>query len=133
MKLQDALLCIAATAADAPVFPVNLALGSTPEPLSVFLSAHLQKRLVGRRVRVGTGRFGDMCGNLERSLLGPAAATVLIIEWSDLDARLGLRDSGRWGRDVVPDILTTSETRLQGLVRQLESAPSGSVLVVVPP
>jgi len=40
-------------------YPVSLASGNTPEPLSQFLAAYLQQRLPDRRVQIRTGLFGD--------------------------------------------------------------------------
>jgi len=46
-----------------------------------------------------TGLYGDLSGTLERA---GSDAVAVIIEWPDLDARLGYRSLGKWGPDIVP-------------------------------
>ena len=48
------------------------------------------------------GLYGDLLGNLER--VANVAAAIVVIEWSDLDPRLGLRRLGGWEASQMPDI-----------------------------
>ena len=71
-----------------------------------------------RRVDVRTGPFGDLAGTLER-LSGEAHAVAIVIEWSDLDPRLGYRSLGGWGRAEQSDIFPTVRAALDRLRRAI--------------
>jgi FkbH-like protein len=133
MKLAEALRVLSAADQEAPVSPVTLVSGSTAEPLSVFLAAQLQVRTSGRRVLVKTGSFGDLAGNLERFLSAGQEPGVVLLEWADLDPRLGMRQAGNWGRGITADVLRTAEARLHHLARALETHAAGPILAIVPP
>jgi FkbH-like protein len=133
LKLRDALTILNNTTKDAPEYPVYLAVGSTPEPLSTFVAAYLQQRLPERRIVVRCGMFGDLTGNLKRALAGGEGPVVLVVEWADLDPRLGIRQAGTWGREVVDDILETVRGALELLAREFERQPSGDTVAVIPP
>ncbi len=76
---------------------VFLACGCTPLHLETFLAAHLRKLVAGGPVAIHTAVFGDLCGSLERLAISPLDAVVAVVEWSDLDPRLGVRQLGGWG------------------------------------
>jgi FkbH-like protein len=114
-------------------FPVSLLCGFTPEPLSTFLGAYLQDVLPGRRVEVRAGLYGDLSGNVQRYLAEPGGAAVLVIEWADLDARLGWRAQGGWGRSLADDIMMTVEGQLKGLLGMIREMPPPGILAVSMP
>ena len=66
MKLGEALRILGEVETNARAYPLTLVSGTTPEPLSKFLAAHLQSGLPGRKVVIKTGLFGDLAGKLER-------------------------------------------------------------------
>jgi FkbH-like protein len=133
MKLIEALALLKKTNAADRLFPVDLICGFTSQPLTTFLSAHLQSRLPGRRVAVRGGRFDDLTGNLERYLRDPSGAASLVLEWADLDSRLGWRQHGGWGRAQVKDVCSGVEQRLGILHRLLaDSAQAGAMVVALP-
>ena len=105
---------------------VVLACGFTPLHLQTFLMAHLRKRLP-RRVEVRTGLFGDLAGSLERLPASEADVLAVVIEWQDLDPRLGIRSLGGWRTTDLPDIVKSAiqaAARLeQALRRASESMP----------
>lgn len=136
MKLSEALRVINAADPAASEFPVALVTGNTPQPFSHFLAAHLQQRLGGRPVKVDVGLFGDFTGNLAKVLKSSRRPAVVLMEWADLDPRLGLRQTGGWGRKVVGDILQTIDTRLEQFASLFEkpgNAPAAGSTIVVPP
>jgi FkbH-like protein len=133
MTLAEALRIIQGAPKQAPGYPVSLITGNTPEPLSHFLAAHLQERVPDRLVQVNSGRFGDLAGNLSRYLQQGEAPGALLLEWADLDSRLGVRDGGRWGRAAAADILDSIRLRLAHLASLLDEHPAGNALVVVGP
>lgn len=133
MKLADALRIIENAPKDARPYRVSLLNGATPEPFSSFLAAHLLQRMPGCSVNVKTGRFGDVAGNLARYLEREEEPGVLVLEWADLDARLGMRETGRWGREVVADILESVRLRLSHLTSLLEKHSAGNLLMIAGP
>jgi FkbH-like protein len=125
MKLVEALKLIERPAPErAPLFRVALACGFEPLHLASFLKAHLLRRLPGRDVRVERGLFGDVAGYLER-IDAECDAVLAVIEWPDLDARLGVRQLGVWSPAAEVEIAQNSartlrriETRLATLARR---------------
>ena len=95
-----------------------LACGFEPLHLSVLLRAYLLTALPNDDVEIAHGVYGDLRGNIEAAYQSPALAAFVVIEWSDLDSRLGLRASGGWGTKAKTDILVSLESRMN----QLESA-----------
>ncbi len=93
---------------------IFLACGFTPLHLQTFLTARLREALPQRRIEIKTGLYGDLAGNLER--LNPAEfdAVAVVIEWEDLDPRLGIRRLGRWGASTLPDVMQSVK---QGIAR----------------
>jgi FkbH-like protein len=100
-------------------FHLFLACGFTPQHIKIFLQSHLFARLKNRRVVIENGRYGDLAGSL--AALGEDArfdAVIVLLEWSDLDARLGYRTTHGWRPDCVLDFPATSDARL-GQLRSL--------------
>jgi FkbH-like protein len=125
MKLIDALAMLetGSMGVDAPL-PVLLACGFEPLHLATFLTAHLQERFPQRPVRLTTGLYGDLAGTLERGAAG-VEAVAAVIEWSDLDPRLGVRGLGAWSPRVLPDVVEAAEraaARIQAALERLAGA-----------
>src|ERR1700733_6194603 len=106
MKLIEALeLLKQPLPSEAPPLGVFLACGFTPLHLQTFLAAQLRRELPGRNVRIDTGLFGDLIGNIQRlDPSGVHALVVVVVEWADLDPRLGIRSLGGWRPSVLQDI-----------------------------
>ncbi|MGH9584124.1 MAG: hypothetical protein ACRD4O_14445 [Bryobacteraceae bacterium] len=66
MKLAEALAIVKNAPAEATDFSVLLACGFTPLHLLNYLAAYLQTAMPGRKVRVRTGLYDDVCGTLEQ-------------------------------------------------------------------
>lgn len=107
-----------------------LACGFTPLHLQTFLAAHLRKRLPRERVEVKTGLFGDLAGSIER--LQPSECDILavVIEWQDLDPRLGIRSLGGWRAKDLPDIVKSANLAATRMEQSLRRA-SASVPICV--
>src|SRR4029077_19768142 len=103
MKLAEALKVIQSASPDAPRLEVALLCSFTPLHLETFLRAHLCKLFPGRSPNARTGLYGDLIGNLQR--IAGVSAAVVVIEWPDLDPRLGLRRLGGWEPSQFQDIL----------------------------
>src|SRR5271168_4243297 len=121
MNLIDALERlkepIAQTARPLRVF---LACGFTPLHLETFLAAHLRNFFPACRVELNSGLFGDLAGNLERLRPEDHDALAVIIEWPDLDSRLGLRTLGGWHVKDLPDIVNSVSHSLERLTHALQ-------------
>jgi len=130
MRLIEAVrICKQPPPHGATPFRVGLACGFTPLHLRTFLEAELKVRLPGRHVAVSTGIYGDLLGNLARQETSEAA--VAVIEWPDLDPRLGLRVLGGWKRADIEDICREAPRRLVVIERELERLASYGVSVGV--
>lgn len=113
--------------------PVLLACGFTPLHLQNYLAAFLQKSHPERKVKIEVGLFGDLPGTVEKFVSEGTGVCALAIEWSDLDPRLGYRQTGGWGQRVVPGILENVQARLaqlEGLIGRLAS--SAKLVVSLP-
>jgi len=123
MKLIDALEILKQPVPnEAPKMQVYLACGFTPLHLQTFLAAQLRIRLPQRQVGINTGLFGDLTGNIERVEPSGVNALVVVIEWADLDPRLGIRRLGGWRPSNLPDIVQSAEqaaARLQQVLLKI--------------
>jgi FkbH-like protein len=117
MKLIDALEVLRRPVAHtAPESKVFLACGFTPLHLQSFLAAELRTLLPHHRVCVDTGLFGDLVGNIERLEPLGLDSVAIVIEWADLDPRLGVRTLGGWhptDQASVLDSVAQMAARLQ--------------------
>ncbi|HVW10254.1 MAG TPA: HAD-IIIC family phosphatase [Bryobacteraceae bacterium] len=103
MQLGEALRIIGRTGSEG-TRSVYLLCGFTPLHFETFLKAHLALRFPKSAIRIRTGLYGDLEGNLQRAGKEAADGAVVAIEWSDLDARLGFRASAGWSQQTLDDI-----------------------------
>jgi FkbH-like protein len=104
---------------DAPLRRVFLACGFTPLHLQTFLAARLRILIPGHQVEIKTGIFGDLSGNLGRLQSADFDAVAVVVEWQDLDARLGIRGLGGWKSSDLPDIIESVNQRCAQLERTI--------------
>jgi FkbH-like protein len=102
-------------------FRVALVCGFTPLHLATILNAHLRLLLGGRRVEISGGLYGDFWGNLRRLEGMEAESSVILLEWGDLDPRLGVRGLGSWGPSAFEDISKTVRDRASEFSKSIES------------
>jgi FkbH-like protein len=122
MDLIDALELVKQPCAeDAPTLVVSLACSFTPLHLRTFLNARLRQSYPNHRIEIRTGLFGDLQGNLERLLDSESDAVVVVIEWQDIDLRLGIRNLGGWRSADLADILQSAERRVVSLAQTLRN------------
>ncbi|HZQ51068.1 MAG TPA: HAD-IIIC family phosphatase [Bryobacteraceae bacterium] len=124
MKLSEALSIVGSVPADTPEFPVLLACGFTPLHLQNYLAAHLQQNLNNRRVQIVSGLYGDLAGTLENVAEAAPQACAVVLEWADLDSRLGYRKLGGWGQCVTGSILESAQAMLQRIEAAIRPLPS---------
>jgi FkbH-like protein len=99
-----------------------LACGFEPLHLLTYWKAELSLRLPGQPIAVSTGLYGGLETTLAAAARSEAEAVAVVIEFSDLDPRLGLRSSGGWGPSAEADILASCQEkcgRLQQAIRLL--------------
>jgi FkbH-like protein len=132
MKLSEALQINGGPASAEPAERVYLACGFTPLHLQTFLTAHVRQRLDRRAVQLEVGLFGDLPGNVERAARRDPGPAAVILEWSDIDPRLGLRASGGWGTSQIADILANASAQLKRLETAIAAAGKGTVAVAGP-
>jgi FkbH-like protein len=115
---------------ESPVLEVHLACGFTPLHFLTFLAARLQTAFPAHRVKISAGAFGDLPGNLER-LAGLRASTVVaVVEWQDLDSRLGIRTLGGWSPSRLTEIAQVARDQAVRIGVALEALTQHNTVVV---
>jgi FkbH-like protein len=92
-------------------FRARLVCGFTPLHLETFFAAHLRSIFADRRTEILSGLYGDFWGNLDRLEAAAADVGIVVMEWSDLDPRLGLRSLGSWNPSILSEILANVKAR----------------------
>jgi FkbH-like protein len=128
MKLAEALKIVQSVPPQAPPLPVALLCGFTPLHLEIFLRAELCQLFPARSPQIQTGLYDDLIGNMER--VADVCAAVVVIEWPDLDPRLGLRRAGGWEPSQSQDILREVNRNCELLEKRIASAAKSFPLVV---
>ncbi len=114
-------------------FDAFLACGFTPLHLQLFLGARLQTQLPLRRVETATGIYGSLAATLEALADTPVDAVSCILEWPDLDPRLGFREGGPWSVSAVHEIVTQSRLTLDRLRHAISRIPAGVRVAISTP
>jgi len=110
---------------------VHLLCGFMPLHLETFIKAYLTLRFPGTSSSLAGGLYGDLEGNIQGAREGDGA--IAVIEWSDLDQRLGFRASAGWQRETLDDIVTQVEEKCRRLEAHLiELAQKMPVAVASP-
>jgi FkbH-like protein len=132
LKLIDALALVAGNSSlsDRPQFDVGLVCGFTPLHLQTFFTAHLRQRMPDRRISVRTGLFGDVPGTLRTFVETPADAVAVVLEWSDIDKRLGIRELGGWSPRCLSDIVEHAAMWLEHLLQLVRQVAATTRTVV---
>jgi FkbH-like protein len=119
MKLVHATELINRSAPQGPTKLFALVCGFTPLHLRTFFQAHLLLRFPNGRVEVPVGLYGDLIGNIERMAQQSIDAAAVVVEWGDLDPRLGIRQLGGWEPALFSDILATVRLSIERLETNL--------------
>jgi FkbH-like protein len=121
MKLIDALRIVGEEEnRELPIVRLALACGFTPMHFQTFLGAHLHRACERQRTEIKSGLYGDFWGSLEKLNGGNADSAIVMTEWSDLDARLGLRGLGSWSPAALPDISSNVHARAKQFLDAIE-------------
>jgi FkbH-like protein len=134
MKLIEALdILRQVPAADAPPLGVYLACGFMPDRFQTFLTAHLRRLFPGHRVNLEVGLYGDCLGNLERMRSRRWDVGAVVLEWPDLDPRLGIRSLGGWEVGSLSDILKTVGARAARMQEVIAAVADDTPLAICLP
>jgi FkbH-like protein len=122
LNLRDALSVVTAQARTEHVgdYTIGLACSFTPLHLETFVRAYVVQRRPASAVRIEGGIYGDLAGSLKRIGEMRPASCVALVEWPDLDPRLGSRETVQAPVADVDDICTTARLRLDRLATRLE-------------
>ncbi len=111
----------------------HLLCGFEPLHLATFLKAHLRLRFPGDAVSLETGLYGDLAGNIQRAAQKNAEGAIVVIEWSDLDQRLGFRNSSGWSAQTLDDVAGQAQEKCLRLESNLAALARVMPLVVIAP
>lgn len=123
MNVTEALSILRSRKAGGEPFHVLLACGFTPLHLKTLIQAHLQQALPDRRVEIHTGLFGNLAETIDSAGNPHWHGVAVVIEWPDLDPRLGYREAQAWGHKVSASIVDTCRAALERLARSVEALP----------
>jgi FkbH-like protein len=136
MKLMEAFETLnTKIAEEAEPLRIALICSFTPLHLQTFLAAHLRLQFPDRKVQINTGLYGDFVGNLERLEKSGDEAAAVVMEWPDLDPRLGIRQLGGWTPADLADICQSAEAQLErvrGVMGRLVSTGRITLILSLP-
>ncbi len=133
MTLNEALATLRRRQGGAPVSKHFLVCGCQPLHLGTFLHAHLLERIPEAGVAVETGLYGDFAGNVDRAAQSSAIAAAAVLEWSDIDPRLGLRAAGGWTNAAQNDTLSALKGQFARIFDTLSHLASRMPVALAPP
>ncbi len=120
-------------------YEVALGCSFTPLHLQAFLAAHLKLRKPALTINIRPGLYGDLAGTVEGVLKEPVQAVAIVLEWQDIDSRLGYREAGSWGPALETSILQSAPAalrRMEGAIERIADAVPVSIslpTLVFPP
>ena len=131
MKLTEAFRIIREPNNE-PGQPVDifLACGFTPLHLETFLVAHLKRSIPAAKPAIKSGLFEDLAGNIKRLAGSNFETGVIMIEWQDLDPRLGIRHLGGWKPEDIKDIVKCVKEQIGSLETAILSCPTTCSVVI---
>jgi len=113
MRLSEAFAILQKEpGAELPGLAIFLVCGFTPLHLETFLKARLRLAFPQNQVFVQTGLFGDFLGNLEGLNTAAVDYGVIVMEWPDVDPRLGMSSLKWWRSEEMPDVMECARARL---------------------
>ena len=134
MKLVEALEVLKKNPpAKSPHLDIQLACGFTPLHFQTFLGAHLRGHFPEHRVSITTGAFGDLSGNLERLATMQGGTVVAVVEWKDLDPRLGIRILGGWRPGQLSEFAQTVRAHAERLLAAVETLAGKNTIALALP
>ena len=134
MKLSEALQ-LAGQPVDAslPAKTLVLACGFTPCIWKRSFWRMARGTPAGRNLSIVTGLYGDLAGNLQKAGAAPLDYSAVVLEWADLDPRLGLRSAGGWMPESLPSIVESVSLALERIEPLLHDLAARAPLALAPP
>ena len=83
------------------LFTCFLATGSEPSSPQDILGCRAQSAFHEQKIEIQSGLYGDFLGNLDRLRRADAESGIVLMEWTDLDPRLGIRTAAAWSPSHV--------------------------------
>ena len=114
-------------------FTCFLATGMNPLHLKTLLAAELSLIYLNHRIEIQSGLYGDFLGNLNRLANTDADCGIVLMEWSDLDSRLGLRTVTAWSASACIDILSNARARVLQVKETIEKTCQRTPVVLCMP
>ena len=137
LGLREALALVNAASASGedgrPGTTVGLACSFTPHHLEILLKAHLLRRRPDRPVDVVVGLYGDLAGTLDEVAAAGCDAAAVVLEWPDLDPRLGMRESAAAPVADDADVVATAQARLARLAPRVTALAERCPVALVTP
>lgn len=112
---------------------IHLLCGFTPLHLATFIKAYLSLRFPNDSIRVGTGLYGDLEGNIRQAANSNAGGAIAVLEWADLDPRLGWRNASGWNRQTLADVEAQIQEKCRRLEAQLSALSQRMPVAVIGP
>lgn len=134
MKLMEAMEILRTPRAEGrKPFAVSLVCGFNPLHFQTFLNAELCLRRADRKPEIRSDLYGDFWGNLKRAGEVARDVVVILLEWSDLDPRLGIRSLGSWAPSTLPDMVESTRKRADLLDASIQTLARNSEVAVCLP
>jgi FkbH-like protein len=99
---------------------VGVACSFTPLHFETFVHAYVVRDRPDLNVVTETGIYGDLPGTIDQLADDGIDSCVVAIEWSDLDPRLGWRESVGAPIGDLADVATTAQQRLDRIATRLD-------------
>src|SRR4051812_16360127 len=114
LTLRDALRIANAPLPDsASSSAVGLACSFTPLHLQTFLLAYLRSARPELPTTVQVGHYGDVVASMRTLARQQLNSCAVVLEWPDLDPRLGLRENITGRRTPEDDVIDTATQRVE--------------------
>ena len=111
---------------------VFLSTSFTPSHLSALLTGYLL-RDAGHHPQIAIGPYGDLVASVTAAHESAADVIVVLVEWQDLDPRLGRREAVTAALPPSEEILRTVERRAARILKRLQTLGGEHRVVVVLP
>ncbi len=134
MKLTEALKLLRNNPdKESGIKRIFLACGFQPLHIETFLKAELIRSNPGKQIKTETGIYGNLAETLEKFSDKCFDAVAVILEWSDLDARLGVRSVSGWKPEIIPEIIQNAEINKNRLLEIISGCSKNNMIIFSPP
>ena len=100
---------------------VGIACSFTPLHLETFTRAYIARERPRRPSAPSSGIYGDLAGTIDQLADAPLDSCVVVVEWSDLDPRLGWREAVGAPIADADDVCATAAPAARRIESRLEA------------